>query len=226
MTAAYERRGAGRVLTASETADSRKRIRGFWHHCEPAPGTPAARYLARRGLPWLAQHPDIRFRPDTPHPTGARLPAMVTLIWDGQGDICALHRTYLAHDGRKAAMEPVKATWGAFSGGAIRLHPPGPELLVAEGVETAASAAVLLGCPAWAAIACGNLRASMVLPPIVRRITIAADPDPPGQRAAAGAAARWREEGRIVRIAMPDTPGQDFADILQARIADGELHHG
>src|SRR4051794_7231483 len=107
MTAPYERIGAGRIRTADETAESRKRVRSFWHHCEYARGTPAARYLSRRGLPWLAGHQSIRYRAETSHPTGARLPAMVVLIHDPLGAIAALHRTYLNQDGTKAAVEPV-----------------------------------------------------------------------------------------------------------------------
>jgi phage/plasmid primase-like uncharacterized protein len=212
---AYEWRGAGRVLSADETAESRKRVRGFWFHCDSARGTPVARYLAGRGLPWLAGHQDIRYRAETPHPSGARLPAMVVLIHDQHGDIAAVHRTYLTLEGRKADVDPVKATLGAFSGGAIRLDPPGPEMVIAEGLETAASAGFMLGLPAWAAIACGNLRASLVLPPIVRQVTIAADHDPPGQKAAAAAARRWAAEGRTVRIVQCDRPGQDFNDLLR-----------
>ena len=218
MTPAYERRGAGRILTPDETAESRKRVRGFWHHCDYARGTPAARYLARRGLPWLARHTDIRYRAETPHPTGIYLGAMVVLIHDAAGSICAVHRTFLTPDGTKAAVDPVKATIGAFSGGAIRLDPAGPEMVVAEGLETAAAAGFMLGLPAWAAIACGNLRAAMVLPSVVERVVIAADHDGPGRRAAAGAASRWRAEGRAVRIMQPDRPGQDFNDLHRAKL--------
>ena len=226
MTAFYERHGAGRVLSADETAERRKQVRGFWHHCDYAAGTPAARYLARRGLPWLVGHDHVRYRPDAPHPTGTRLPAMVWLVHDGAGNIAAVHRTYLAPDGSKAVVDPVKATLGSFAGGAIRLHPAAAEMLVAEGLETTAAAAFLLGLPGWAAVACGNLGRNMVLPAGVRRVTIAADADPPGQRAAARAARRWRAEGRTVRIATPDTPGRDFADLLLARIqhAGGAAH--
>ena len=139
---------------------------------------------------------------------------MVALIHDGAGNICAVHRTFLALDGNKATIEPVKASIGYFSGGAIRLDPAGAEMVIAEGIETAASAGFILGKPAWAAIACGNLRAKLVLPPIVERVTIAADHDPAGRRAAAAAARRWRKEGRTVRIVQADQPGQDFNDLL------------
>lgn len=227
MTPSYEHRGAGRVRTAEETADRRKQVRGFWHRCDYATGTPAAAYLARRGFPWLAAHENIRYRPDAPHPGGGTLPALVTLVHDGGGNIAAVHRTYLTLDGSQAAADPVKASLGPIAGGAIRLHSAAPEMVVAEGLETTAAAALLLGLPGWAAVACGNLGTSMALPAGVRCVTIAADPDPPGQRAAAKAAQRWQAEGRTVTIATPDTPGWDFADLLLARMAyDAEAAHG
>lgn len=207
MTAGYERHGAGRVLSPDETAERRKQVRGFWNHCEPAQGTPAARYLARRGLPWLTSHEHVRYRANTSHPGGARLPAMVWLVHDGGGSIAAVHRTYLAPDGSKAAVDPVKASLGPIAGGAIRLHPAAPEMVVGEGLETTAAAAFLLGLPGWAAVSCGNMGRNMALPTGVRCVTIAADPDRPGQRAAAKAAQRWRAEGRTVTIATPDTAG-------------------
>ena len=222
---AYERRGAGPVLTAEDTAERRKRVRAFWYRCDFATNTPAQRYLARRGLPWLVQNEAIRFRADTSHPKGGKLPAMVALVYDGAGSICAAHRTYLGDDGSKARIEPTKASLGSFAGGAIRLHPAGPELLVAEGLETTASAAFLLGLPGWAAVACGNLACNMVLPPGVRSVVIAADPDGPGRRAAAKAARRWMAEGRRVQVALPDGPG-DFNDILVARLAAARVANG
>lgn len=220
MSAAYERIGAGRIKSASETAESRKRVRGFWYHCEPVRGTLAARYLTGRGLSWLARHEHLRFRAETPHPSGLglRLPAMVALVFDGQGAICAVHRTYLDPSGAKAIIEPNNASLGSFVGGAIRLDPAAPEMVVGEGLETTASASAMLGLPAWSAIACGNLRTAMVLPEIVRSVVIAADHDGPGRRAAAGAARRWRAEGRTVRIFQPDTPRLDFNDLYRTRM--------
>ena len=107
---AYARIGAGRVKTADETAESRKRVRGFWNMCDGARGTPVAKYLASRGLSWLVRNDSVRYRAECSHPSGKRLPAMVALVWDGNGDIAALHRTYLALDGRKADVDPVKAS--------------------------------------------------------------------------------------------------------------------
>jgi putative DNA primase/helicase len=226
MSLAYERIGAGRIRSPEETGETRKRIRAFWHRCEPAANSPVSRYLARRGLPWLTKNPSIRYRPECRHPSGAHAPAMIALIWDAGGDVCAVHRTFLNPDGSKADLDPVKASWGSFAGGAVRLDPGGSELVVAEGIETAAAAGFILGLPAWSAIACGNLGWKLQLPPTVTTVTIATDNDVPGRRAAAAAARRWRAEGRAVRTVQPDASGRDFSDLHQARLMRRPCHAG
>ncbi len=190
----------------------------LWNGSEPAPGTLADRYLTTRELPGLAASPALRFRSDTKHPEGGRLPAMIALVTDVNGTPIAVHRTYLNRDGGKATVEPTKASLGPVWGGAIRLHPAVAEhpLVIGEGIETAASAGRLMGCPAWAAISAGNMRKGLLLPPEVRHIIIGADPDDSGRNAANDAGRRWTDEGRQVQIATPKGSG-DFNDLWRAR---------
>ena len=137
-----------------------------------------------------------------------------------------VHRTFLAPDGQKADVQPVKASLGPIWGGAIRLDPVAAGLVIGEGIETAASAGLMLGLPAWAAISAGNMASGLVLPPEVRAVVIASDPDTAGRSAARAAAARWRAEGRTVRITTPDTHGEDFNDMLRARTRGEAMPHG
>jgi len=194
----------------------------LWNGSTPPVGTIADTYLTGRALPGLAASSALRFRGDCHHPEGGRLPALVALVQDAAGALIAAHRTYLRRDGTgKAEVEPVKASIGPVWGGAIRLDTIAEELVIGEGIETSASAGRLLGLPAWAAISAGNLAAGLLLPAEVRRVVIAADADPSGERAARQAALRWQREGRSVRIARPDKSGRDFNDLLRAR----ELGH-
>ena len=179
---------------------------------------PAGCYLASRHLAYLIGSPALRFRGDAYHPEGGRYPALIGLVQDAAGKPTACHRTFLTRDGRKAAVEPAKASLGPVWGGAIRLYRAGPELVIGEGIESSASASRLLRLPAWAAISAGNLARGLVLPPEVQSVVIAADRDPVGETAAHEAAARWRAEGRQVRSAWPDVAGQDFNDVLVARM--------
>jgi hypothetical protein len=73
-----------------------------------------------------------------------------------------------------------------------------------------------MGLPAWAAISAGNLAKGLLLPPEAVSVVIAADPDKAGADAARSAWERWTGEGRTVRIATPDGPG-DFNDLLLER---------
>ena len=214
--------GAHRAADAQDMLAARARKQTaalrLWAGSEAAAGTLADAYLIGRALPGLAAASTLRFRGDCPHPEGGRLPALVALVTDAAGQPLAVHRTYLRADGRgKASVEPQKATLGPVWGGAIRLDPVAPELVIGEGIETSASAGRLLGLPAWAAISAGNLARGLVLPPEVRRVVIASDADEPGETAARAAALRWSAEGRAVRIARPDHAGQDFNDVLRAR---------
>jgi phage/plasmid primase-like uncharacterized protein len=192
------------------------------------PGTLAAVYLAARGLPGEASAA-LRFHPAMRHTNAyGAFPAMVALVVSTQtGEPVAIHRTYLRRDGAgKADLDPAKASKGPIRGGAIMLHAPvlGAPLVIGEGIESSLSAGRIMGAPAWAAIAAGNMRA--IIPPSApSEIILAADPDEVGQREAWAAAARWRDLGWRVRVATPDTSGQDFNDLWRARTA-GEIHHG
>ena len=194
--------------------DAAKRL---WAGSTPAAGTIVDAYLTGRALPGLAASSALRFRGDCHHPGGGSLPAMVALVQDVTGAPIAVHRTFLLGDGTgKARVEPQRATLGSPWGGAVRLVDLAEEVVIGEGIETAASAGRKLDLPAWAAISAGNLAAGLVLPAEVRRVVIAADADPPGERAARQAALRWQAEGRSVRIARPNKPGCDFNDILRS----------
>jgi len=82
------------VRHAAAKARKRDKARALWNGAEPAQGTPADLYPLRRGLPGLALSPALRFRCDTPHPEGGRLPAMVALVCNVEGTPVAVHRTY------------------------------------------------------------------------------------------------------------------------------------
>jgi hypothetical protein len=204
------------------------RAERLWAACVALPGTTAATYLRARGVDHLGTCLEFRFHPNCPHPTGTterpvRLPALIAAVRNVDGKFIGVHRTYLRTDGTgKADIEPPKASLGPVRGGAVRLAPiehvlTAGELVVGEGIETSAAAGLLLSFPAWAAISAGNLARGVVLPPDVRRVVIAADPDPAGRDAAHAAWFRLRAEGRRVEIATPNQDNCDFNDLLLQR---------
>ena len=211
--------GSGNEERADPAARSASIAAALWRSALPCPGTIAAAYLSGRGLPALAASAALRYRSTTRHPSGVTLPAMVAQIVDTAGAPMAVHRTFLRSDAiEQASNYPPKASLGPTAGGVIRLQPATSKLVVAEGIETAASAGLIFGLPAWSAISAGNLGHHLQLPHLVREIVIAADADLPGEAAAVAAAARWRREGRVVQIARPNRAGTDFNDILMARL--------
>ena len=199
---------------ARREADKRaRRARAIWDAALPVCGTIADTYLRSRGI--TCDLPDtLRFHPESWHPTARRLPAMVAKVEGAER--FALHRTWLAPDGRgKAAIDPAKAMLGATLGGAVRLTAvPGP-LVVAEGIETGLSlASGLLRGPAtiWAALSASGM-AGLRLPADPGRLTVATDGDTAGKDAGYRLAERATALGWTVRL-LPAPDGRDWNDIL------------
>ena len=154
------------------------------------------------------------------HPEGGSRPAMIALVEHVEFGPVAIHRTWLQTDGAaKAAFRDPRRSLGPVRGGAIRLAEAREDvpLVVAEGIENAASAMLVMGWPGWAALSAGGIE-RLILPPLPLAATvfIAADNDPngTGERAARNAAERWIAEGRKVRIACPPVLGTDWNDVL------------
>jgi putative DNA primase/helicase len=85
--------------------------------------------------------------------------------------------------------------------------PAEPDLVIAEGVETALSAAAFFSVPAWAALSASNL-AEFTPPAVVKRLIIAADRDQPGLDAADRLAARLAD--RLDIAIRPPEDGDDW----------------
>lgn len=207
---------AGSAASAPDQVARTERALALWAQCRPARGTVVERYLASRGL-LLPPGDALRFHPGLKHPSGETWPAMVALITQGHdGQPLGVHRTFLARDGSgKAPVSPDKMMLGPARRGVVRLAQAEERVLVGEGIETCLSVMQATGLPAWAALSTSGLT-SLVLPATVREVTILADGDEAGERAARAAAERWAREGRRVRIARPPR-GADFNDLLRGR---------
>jgi len=211
---------AAPMAAAADASQVQKRewALNHWADALPAKGTVVERYLAARGIT-LRDHMPLRFLPNhLDRDGGKRWPVMVALMVDCAGTPQAIHRTFLASDGAgKAPIATPRKTLGIVAGAAVRLAPVADRLVIGEGLETSISAGLMMGAPAWAAISAPNLEFKLKLPASIREIIVAADHDGPGLKAARAALARWRAEGRTVKIARPQTPGADFNDLWRAR---------
>jgi len=187
----------------------------IWESASPPPDTPVETYAASRQLQ-LPPTDALRFHSALRHPKGGVWPAMVALVSTVDDKPIAIHRTFLARDGRgKAPIDPAKMMLGPCRGCAVRLATPRDLLMVGEGIETCFAAMQATGYPAWAALSTSGLR-SLELPSDIRNLIILADGDEAGAAAALHAGLRWKREGRRVRIARPPS-GFDFNDVLLGR---------
>jgi putative DNA primase/helicase len=209
--------GPSAASLEKRSAENQERALKLWATSSPAIGTKAETYLKTRKIGDLATSQALRFHGDVSHPKeSGRFPAMIALVVDVNGSPLGVHRTYLAADGcGKAATTPQRACLGPIKGGVIRLtdFSPGTRLIIGEGIETAASAGLLIKAPAWAALSAGNLEWDVMLPAEVREVVIAVDPDRAGRRAASAAADRWRRKGARVDFVLPGRD-HDFNDVL------------
>jgi putative DNA primase/helicase len=95
---------------------------------------------------------------------------------------------------------------------------------IAEGIETALSAAVLDSVPVWAALNT-SLLAKFQPPPDVTRPLIYADRDEPGLLAAGRLMERL--QGRVkFELRVPAAPHKDFNDIHMSRNSGRSVEHG
>lgn len=209
--------------SAPERSDRAKReaMSRLWRSSSLVrPGDPVALYLGSRGITTLPSN--IRYverliyagEPPTYHP------AMIARVCAPDGGGTMLHRTYLTRDGHKAEVDvPRRMMPGTVvPGSAVRLMSPAEAIGVAEGIETALSAAEIFGLPCWAA-----LNAQLLTrwePPLgPRLIVIFGDNDASfaGQAAAYELARRLSGKGPEIEVRIPDQVGTDWNDVHQVR---------
>jgi hypothetical protein len=139
---------------------------------------------------------------------------MVAVVRDGSGQpVGGVHRTFLLDDGSGKA-PPGKKMLGPVAGGHVHLAPLGADgrLGIAEGVETALSAAVIFGMPVWAGLSADGLQ-RFAWPEGVRHVTVFADAGDAGRQAAAALAERLSAAGIDHAVVTP-LHGDDFNDDL------------
>lgn len=202
--------------SANDFAESALRL---WSSARLIAGTPAEQYLQRRGIPLSS--PALRFHPRAPlgpKPVTVFRPALIAAVHDETG-LTGVHRTFLGPRGRPAELPEPKLALGRFGTGAVRLFPASPRLGLAEGLETALSAALLFDTPCWATLGTERF-ARIKLPPIVRELVLFLDNDKGGHRAEMLARKAF---GAVVEIDVrtPRRVGYDWNDVLMRRATKG-----
>jgi hypothetical protein len=257
---AAERRRAQEADRKRQAEKRRKWAEGLWlSGQEGIRGTPVEAYLRGRGIDLAAlgrQPRAIRFHPACGYAEEVEvmdeatgeisvrrvrrdMPAMVSAIVNGAGQIVACHRTYLAEGPQgwtKAPLPDAKKVLGDYRGASVRLSsgigprggkaarlaecPPGTRVYIAEGIETALSALILKPeARVLAAVALANM-AAVDLPANVAEVVLIDDADEHEQAQAAFQAAvqAHAAKGRLVRVWRSDVPGEDLNDVLRRRL--------
>lgn len=213
------------ALQRQQWTANAQRNAALWAQCVPlVPGDPVTLYLRRRGFGGVWPLPAVlRFHRALPYwHEGSKVgdfPAMVAPLVAANGHTVALHKTYLARDGRKADVPTVKKLTGAagsLAGACIPLHKPASGCVgIAEGVETSLAAWLASGVPTVAAYCSGNL-AAWQWPPGVQRITVFADADKAGREAGDTLRARALAANLRCEVLAPSTEGEDWCDVWAA----------
>jgi hypothetical protein len=186
--------------------------------CAPIAGTPAERYLHRRGI--TASPPDaLRYRPFA----FGDYSALVVLATDVNGQILALQQIYVTEDGQKAPVKVVKRTNKAIEDwskrAAARFSGKQP-IILTEGPENALSVWQATGHETWACLGISNIGHAPL--PDKAPVIIARDGDIPGSKAdnqIMRAISKLSGRGHKVSVATPPE-GKDFNDLLSDSGAD------
>ena len=188
----------------------------------PVVGTVAETYLRERGLTAfrdctaLRFHPRCYYRQDDEAPAGARTdwPAIVASITDVDGTMTGVHRTWLDPSGcRKAPVGTPRRAMGQLLGNAVRFGSALDVMAAGEGIETMLSLRRIMPTLPMVAALSANHLAALVLPSTLRRLYVARDNDPAGQRAVDVLAEQAQGSG-IEALALVPTLG-DFNDDLR-----------
>jgi hypothetical protein len=223
--------------TGCRNADTLHQVSGFphqkpsdsraleiWSAAVPIHGTIAETYLANRNI---MSNDALRFHPRCPFRledgSTAFLPAMVGLFRDIVTDKPAgIHRTAIRPEGSRKADIPglgnPKKMLGPAKGAGIKLSPDDEVLEglgICKGIETGLSIVGAGWRPIWALGSAGAVAAFPLLAG-VESLTIFADRDLAGIKAARECQGRWLEAGRECRILAPPVDGHDWNDEARA----------
>ncbi len=212
-----------------EVSSNTVNARRLWERCRPLTDTDAGMYLHSRGISDIV-HESLRFHPEVLYREDSfvtRAPAMVAAIKGADGSINAVHRTWLDASGTgKANLPEPRKMLGPPKGYGVQFHPERADrndIVVGEGIETVLSVTTALpGCAGIATLS-SSVMAGVAIFDSIGRVLIAVDRDKSGYPAAMKLEQRLREEGRPVRLILPQR--NDFNDDLMALGAGGLREH-
>jgi putative DNA primase/helicase len=197
------------------------RARELWSGSRSIGGSLAEAYLHNRLIDTCSA--SLRFNNRTPlgkKSAAIFRPALIAAVTDDSG-LLAVQRTFLDARGRRARdLKEPRRLLGRPRAGAVRLTAATDTLGLAEGVETAISAMILLGIPVWATL--GSERFPHVaIPRSVTRLLLLPDNDAAGYLAVPLAMEAHAMPGRHIDTDWPWHGLNDWNDTLRMERGGG-----
>jgi len=217
--------GSGAYLAINAANEQRKvdGARELWGESVPIKGTLGETYFRNRGIGCELPPHCLRFHKDCWHSDLRRgVPAVIAKMVDIKtNEGVGIHRTYLRPDGGgKLTDVTAKKMFGRASHTAIKLTPDEDVTLglaITEGVENGLTM-LGLGFHVWALGSAGAIAKFPVLAGI-EALTIFADMDEAGLKAANECAERWSNAGVEVAVTFPKTNKSDWNDEVRHAVA-------
>jgi putative DNA primase/helicase len=203
----------------TERAARLARALALWDQAQAPDGTIVETYLsARRCVLPPSASLVLRFHSECPFGSEHRYPAMIALMHDVFTNAPrGIQRTALKDDGTGKRQIPEaedsRMMMGSPKGAAVMLHPAAERLGIGEGIETSLSAGQVFNVPVWAALSAGGVAAFPVIPG-VKHLTIFADYDKAGLRAARKCRWRYEKAGIEVEVRCPPDFDTDWNNYL------------
>ncbi|MGN7930548.1 DUF7146 domain-containing protein [Sphingopyxis sp. 22461] len=199
----------------------RMRARELWSGSRSTGGSLAETYLRNRFIDICPA--SLRFNDRTPLGKKAAAifrPALIAAVTDDSG-LLAIQRTFLDARGRRARdLGKPRRLLGRPGAGAVRLAAATDTLGLAEGIETAMSAMILLGIPIWATL--GSERfPHIAIPRSVTRLLLFPDNDVAGHLAIPLATEAHTMPGRRIDADWPWHGLNDWNDTLRMERGGG-----
>lgn len=197
---------------------------GLWAAAKPIKGTIGEIFLKSKGLigpipntlrfidKWAATY-------DSNMHLEPKYASIVAIVQDVSGDIAGAHQIFLADNGLALANKAVpKRNWGSAIGNALRLAPPGSEIIICEDLENGLAMTRLKpDVPVWVAPLPGGM-SGMKLPACVESVCIAIGKNPEGDAVMAAALEKARAsfvaQRKLVKVIVLPSEFNDFVDLL------------
>jgi len=235
----------------------RKSAKAMFLNATEIKGTPAETYLRGRAIDPArigAWSGSLRYTPaleiwerrpgEKKSVCVGKAPAMLAAIIGPDGEMLAVHRTYLqCHADGRVTKAPIvdrhgkpaaKKSYGTYAGGCIRLFKPivegkrapalaqapaGSKVAISEGIEDGLSYAMLeRDRYVLVAVSLGNL-GCLWLPDTIDDVLILGqnDVEPDAIKSLDAAAQRFAGQGRVVRVSKPPADYKDLNDLVMGK---------